>query len=204
MAGAAGSVVGIDIRSDQVETASRLHADLHNLRFTEGSAESLPMEDGSFDVVFCRLTLMHVPDAPRALGEFRRVLRDGGTLLVEDGDFTTPYIDPPLPAFSRAMERYRTVGEMRGQDFLIGRHLHRMVRKAGFTVQRAQLVQPLFLEGPERDLPAWTLEECADAVEAAGICTRQEIEEDIAAIRRHVEKGAAVGMVRMMQVQAVK
>jgi SAM-dependent methyltransferase len=44
-------------------------------------AEELPFEDGSFDLVFGHAVLHHIPDLPRALGEFERVLRPGGTLL---------------------------------------------------------------------------------------------------------------------------
>ena len=50
------------------------------------SAESLPFEDGSFDVAVSRLVLHHLPGdlKLRALREMRRVLRPGGRLLVAD------------------------------------------------------------------------------------------------------------------------
>jgi ubiquinone/menaquinone biosynthesis C-methylase UbiE len=41
-------------------------------------ASELPFDDGSFDLVFGHAVLHHVPDLPRAFGEFRRVLRPGG------------------------------------------------------------------------------------------------------------------------------
>ena len=41
-------------------------------------AEALPFEDGRFDAVVSTWTLCTIPDAPRALGEVRRVLRPGG------------------------------------------------------------------------------------------------------------------------------
>lgn len=43
-----------------------------------GSAESIPWEDGSFDVVFIRHVIEHVMDPARALAEALRVLRPGG------------------------------------------------------------------------------------------------------------------------------
>jgi SAM-dependent methyltransferase len=42
----------------------------------------LPMGDASFDLVICSHVLEHVPDDRAALGEFRRVLADGGEILL--------------------------------------------------------------------------------------------------------------------------
>jgi ubiquinone/menaquinone biosynthesis C-methylase UbiE len=44
-------------------------------------AERLPFEDESFDLVLGHAVLHHIPDLPRAFGEFVRVLAPGGTLL---------------------------------------------------------------------------------------------------------------------------
>ncbi len=44
-------------------------------------AEQLPFADGSFDLVLGHAVLHHIPDLPRAFGEFARVLAPGGTLL---------------------------------------------------------------------------------------------------------------------------
>jgi SAM-dependent methyltransferase len=44
-------------------------------------AEELPFDDASFDLVLGHAVLHHLPDLPRAFGEFHRVLREGGTVL---------------------------------------------------------------------------------------------------------------------------
>jgi ubiquinone/menaquinone biosynthesis C-methylase UbiE len=44
-------------------------------------AEQLPFADGSFDLVLGHAVLHHIPDLPRALAEFERVLAPGGTML---------------------------------------------------------------------------------------------------------------------------
>ena len=43
-------------------------------------AERLPFEDASFDLVLGHAVLHHIPDLDRAMAEFLRVLRPGGTL----------------------------------------------------------------------------------------------------------------------------
>lgn len=54
--------------------------------FIEGSAEMIPLEDKSVDTVVTTWTLCTIPAVVQALGEVRRVLRQGGQLLfVEHG-----------------------------------------------------------------------------------------------------------------------
>jgi ubiquinone/menaquinone biosynthesis C-methylase UbiE len=46
-----------------------------------GSAEALPVEDASFDVVLCTQVLEHCDDPARVVSELRRVTRPGGRVL---------------------------------------------------------------------------------------------------------------------------
>ena len=49
--------------------------------FVHGSITALPFPDESFDVVYSHGVIHHVEDTERAVAEFRRVLRPGGTVL---------------------------------------------------------------------------------------------------------------------------
>jgi SAM-dependent methyltransferase len=53
----------------------------------KGSADSLPLEEGSVDAVVCGLVLNFVPDPRRALTEMRRVARDGGCIAAYVWDY---------------------------------------------------------------------------------------------------------------------
>ena len=48
----------------------------------EGRGEALPCPDGSFDFVSMGYALRHVEDLRKLFGEFRRVLRPGGRVLI--------------------------------------------------------------------------------------------------------------------------
>jgi SAM-dependent methyltransferase len=62
------SYVGVDVQENP-------YADLH------GAIESLPVEDGSFDIVLATQVLEHVDDPPLAVRELHRATAPGGRVL---------------------------------------------------------------------------------------------------------------------------
>jgi SAM-dependent methyltransferase len=86
MVGANGRVIGVDMTSamlDRVE-ASAAEMDLGNVELHESLIESLPVEDGSVDVVISNGVLDLVPDKEAVFDEIDRVLRPGGRLQIAD------------------------------------------------------------------------------------------------------------------------
>jgi len=72
-------LVGLDASMTLIREAK----DGYRLR-VEASAETLPFADASFDVVIALNMLHHVINPDRAVSEFARVLRPGGTLVAVD------------------------------------------------------------------------------------------------------------------------
>lgn len=74
-------VFGVDVSPRMVALAGRAHP---GLRFHVGSMTGLGLPDRSLGGLLALYSLIHVPDShlPRVLGEFRRVLADGGELLL--------------------------------------------------------------------------------------------------------------------------
>ena len=86
LAGRAGRAVGIDITPEMLELPRRLlgRGPLGNLEFLEADVESLPFDDGEFDLVISNGALNLAPDKDRAFRELHRVLRPGGTFAAAD------------------------------------------------------------------------------------------------------------------------
>ena len=95
----------------------------------DGTAEALPLEDGSVDAAVISLVLCSVPDQAAALAELRRVLRPGGELRVLEHVVSER---APIGAFQTAFTHAAW------KHFAGGCHLNRdtgaALRAAGFDV----------------------------------------------------------------------
>jgi SAM-dependent methyltransferase len=83
---APAQVTGVDASAGQISFA-RQHRAHHNVTFETADAMALPFADATFDVAVCGLGLNFVPSPDRALGEFCRVIRPGGTVAVYVWDY---------------------------------------------------------------------------------------------------------------------
>jgi ubiquinone/menaquinone biosynthesis C-methylase UbiE len=126
----AAEVVGVDLNPDCVTYARDRAAreGLRNLTFETGDLQALSLADASLDVVWSQMVLYFLPRPDAAVGEFRRVLRPGGTVLIalHDSPLLTNF-----PEDRELQERLERV--MPGlADIRLARKLPLMLRKAGF------------------------------------------------------------------------
>jgi len=80
------AVTGLDLSPPYLAVAQRRLADWSRVALVEGAAEAMPSPDAHFDVVTCVYLLHELPPRVRraVVGEIRRVLKPGGTLLLVD------------------------------------------------------------------------------------------------------------------------
>lgn len=76
--GSDGGVVGVDPNEGMLAVARRTPS----IEWKTGTAEELPLQDESFDVVVSQFAIMFFDDREQAVKEMRRVLRPGGRVAI--------------------------------------------------------------------------------------------------------------------------
>jgi demethylmenaquinone methyltransferase / 2-methoxy-6-polyprenyl-1,4-benzoquinol methylase len=105
------SVTGLDQSPGMLEVAHRRFGSTDRVELVEGSAESLPSEDGRFDHLTVTYLLRYVDDPAATIAELARVVKPGGTIAsLEFGVPTGParplwdaYVGAVLPLAGRAL-----------------------------------------------------------------------------------------------------
>jgi ubiquinone/menaquinone biosynthesis C-methylase UbiE len=80
----ASRVVAVDSSLTMLEDTRQACGGVDGVEVAQGSAEHLPLGPGSVDVVFARALVHHLADVGPFLREALRVLRPGGTCIVQD------------------------------------------------------------------------------------------------------------------------
>lgn len=132
-----GAVVGVDVSPEMLAVARTIHPTNPTIEWHQAGAEKMPLTDGRFDAVLCQMGLQFMEDPLGALGEMRRVMKEGGRLILN--------VPGPAPSmfeiFARSMGRH-IAPEAAGfalQVFAL--HdidgIHGLMAEAGFAGARA-------------------------------------------------------------------
>lgn len=82
--GDGGSITGIDPSREMLGTARKRCAGRQHVKVMEGTADSIPADDDSFDRIISVQVFEYLTDIPTALRELARVLRPGGRVVIGD------------------------------------------------------------------------------------------------------------------------
>lgn len=110
------------------------------IEFVESSAEAIALDDKSVDTVVTTWTLCTIPDATRALGEMRRVLKPSGRMLfVEHGR-------SPDPSIRRWQDRLTPLWKHIGGGCHLNRAIAELIAGSGFRIER---LDTGYMNGPK-------------------------------------------------------
>jgi SAM-dependent methyltransferase len=177
MIGSVGSATGIDLYEPQLAQAAAVCAErgLSNVSFRKADACDTGLPDNTFDLVYCRFLLIHLPDPAACLREMKRVLKPGGIVFVEDGDLSSGG-SAPASALDNFAGLFERLGPKKGVDYRLGRDLYHLVKRAGFADVEIDIYQPAYARGRERVFLKWSIEEAGEGLVRAGVLTRGELE----------------------------
>ncbi|HOW85734.1 MAG TPA: arsenite methyltransferase [Candidatus Aminicenantes bacterium] len=176
--GPSGRVIGVDMTAEMVDRAreNARRTGAANVEFRLGEIESLPVADGTVDVIISNCVINLSTDKPRVFREAFRVLKPGGRIMVSD-----LALRKPLPEAVRAsVDAYVAcvAGALVKDEYL------RDVSEAGF--ERVEVVN-------EKAFPAELILEDSLAGEAV-----KKLKLSLQELREHI------GSVLSLEVSAVK
>ena len=125
-----------DLSSQMLEVARNnitqagLEAGLEDV--VEGSIYELPFEDGTFDHAISLNVYNHLEHPEVALGQMARVVRPGGTILINYANLRSWY----WPAARRINKRSAAVDQEVYSSWIPAGHMKAAARDAGLTIDR--------------------------------------------------------------------
>jgi ubiquinone/menaquinone biosynthesis C-methylase UbiE len=111
-----GEVVAVDVEP------SDAWVDGDGISFSVANGEDLPYGEAEFDLIHSKDSLHHMDDPDRAIVEYRRVLKPGGTALIVEANRYNPIF-------------FAHMTKMLGHEHFPRRRFHDLVRRA-FPVAR--------------------------------------------------------------------
>jgi len=147
------TVVGVDINKESIDVGNKIKDSLRvvrNISFHHMDILSNSFPDKKFDTIIMFETLEHIKEDGRLMGEFHRILKDDGTVIL-----SVPYAEKvdeynePVGACMTKDGGCVCIGEG-GSHYRSGYNLDRMrglLEKNGFTIARSEfLCYPGWLE----------------------------------------------------------
>jgi ubiquinone/menaquinone biosynthesis C-methylase UbiE len=125
-------MIGLDADTELLGFANeRVKSEGLDVTLMHGDGASIPLPDGSIDILFCHQTFHHLVRQERAIAEFYRVLKPGGMLLFAES--TRAYIHSWI---IRLLFRHPMHVQKSADEYLT------LIRDAGFRVQPEHISYP--------------------------------------------------------------
>ena len=129
--GPSGQVVGMDIDESLLDAArSFLEAEgISNVELVVDDLFDGELEPQSFDLVHARYVIAPLGRGSEQVAAYRRLVRPGGSLVLEEWDLGSWHINPPAPAAERLIRLLSDVFAVLGGE--AGRGLPELLRETG-------------------------------------------------------------------------
>jgi SAM-dependent methyltransferase len=115
--GSSGTVTGTDVDDAMLAAAGTFVSEerLGNVRLVNDDLFASRLETSSFDLIHARFELTPLGRGPDQMATYMRLLRPGGTVVLEDPDWGSWHFNPPAPALEQlvalTVEAFRRWGD---------------------------------------------------------------------------------------------
>jgi ubiquinone/menaquinone biosynthesis C-methylase UbiE len=192
------AITAIDISEESLNKAQRKceAAGIDNVTFDVQDINGMQYDDESFDHVFVSFVLEHMSDPVKTLRELKRVLKEGGTLTVIEGDHGSAYFHPDSRAARQAISCQVQLQADSGGNAKIGRTLHPLLVQAGFKspyvtprMVYADDSKPMLMDAFTRRTFTAMVEGVRDKAVSAGLIDEDTFDQGVRDLYRTAEPG---------------
>ncbi len=153
--GLQGSVTGIEIDAKLgAEAIAALDAE-GGAKFAQVNANVLEIDTlpgAPFDLVYCRLFLMHMQDPVAVLEKMQGWVKPGGAIAAQEFDFGSIAVEPLCPAMAEFNRLFEGVFRGYGRNLRAGRQLPMQFEAAGIGLPDGTTAETKFM--PLKDMAA--------------------------------------------------
>lgn len=140
-------MIASDLTQEMLDQVDKQVAEkgLANVETKIADAESLPFDDGLFDLVTCRIAPHHFPDIPKFVAEVKRVLKPGGVFALVDNAAPDTATNPDFSddELAEAAATYNTFEKIRdpshGRAWTTGEWLE-CISGAGLEIEHTEIL----------------------------------------------------------------
>lgn len=180
-------VVGLDRDPVFLEHAGALVRGRKNVELVQGDVYRTGLPPASFDLVHVRFVAGTAGRAEELVREAMALARKGGIVAFEEPDTSTLKCHPPHPAWDRLAQAIDQAFASVGSDVRLGQRLFALMRHAGLAdVQYRPFFVGFRSSDPMADYLPATVESLRSAILRAGILAEAELDDLLAAVRKHL------------------
>jgi ubiquinone/menaquinone biosynthesis C-methylase UbiE len=204
--GDSGTVIGYDFDEVKINHAELTAKENNaaNIKFAVKDAYELDVKS-EYDVIYSRFLLSHLNRPETVVENMFSALVSGGTLLLEDTDFSGHFAFPANEAFENYVSWYQRLLAIRGANANRGPELYSILKGAGFRDISFEVRQPVHILSEGKMMAEITLEAITEALVSEGVCTEEQVTRELAALKEfRLSEESMISLPRVFQYHARK
>jgi ubiquinone/menaquinone biosynthesis C-methylase UbiE len=206
MVGETGHVTAIDFDEKIIALAQKdaTEQKIHNISFEAKSAYDISFSN-EFDIVYSRFLLSHLKDPKLVLQNMLKSAKPGGSIIVEDVQFSGHFCFPQCDAFNSYLEYYSAAAFNNNQNPEIGLSLFQLFHDAGIEQISVDVIQPCFSSGPGKWMGYITMDKIKNMVIKQGLADAAKVDKLLMQLEAFTkDEQTVISLPRIFRVRGVK
>ncbi|MGD0465609.1 MAG: methyltransferase domain-containing protein [Gammaproteobacteria bacterium] len=174
--GKKGKIIASDISEKQIEIA-KIKAEnlkIQNIEFVCSCIHEINLPS-NFDLTYSRYLLMHLPKPNDAVKKMISLLKQGGSIVLEEITTNSGFSDPKSIFADQALAIMLDIARKKNLDYNIGHKLFGILTKAGMGDVEINSYQPIFSSGEEKFYVNKSVAEAFNTIIESKIITATEL-----------------------------